>query len=181
VVSRWSGRDTFHAGAFVTERGAWVVIGDKGQGKSTLLAEMAMRGRVVLSDDLVVVDDGEILCGPRCIDLRIDAAAQLARGEDLGVVGARHRARLRLDPAPISVPLCGWVALGWGDDIRTTRMEVKERIPALLNSVALRMPPLSPSRFLEYATLPFIFLRRPRDWSVADESIAAIMEQVDSA
>jgi hypothetical protein len=181
VMSRWHGRDVFHAGAFVTERGAWAILGDKGQGKSTLLAQMALRGQIVLSDDLVAVHGGQVLCGPRCIDLRADAAIELAQGEDLGVVGARHRARLRLGTAPDAVPLRGWVALEWGDRVQVRRVDVKDRLPALLGSLALRMPPPSAPAFLRYAALPFLRMARPRDWSAADEAVDALVQAVATA
>jgi hypothetical protein len=181
AMSRWQGRDVFHAGAVVSDNGAWAILGDKGQGKSTLLAQMALQAHVVLSDDLVVLEGDQVLCGPRCIDLRADAAKALSQGDDLGVVGARHRARLRLGRAPAAVPLRGWVALEWGDRVQIERMDVKERLPALLGNLALRMPPPSAPAFLRYATLPFLRLRRPRDWSAADDTVATLMRALESA
>lgn len=181
VMSRWQQRDAFHAGAFVSERVAWAVLGDKGQGKSTLLAQMALEGHVVLSDDLVVLEGGAVLRGPRCIDLRADAANALSHGEDLGVVGARHRARLRLGNAPAAVPLAGWVMLEWGDRIQIDRVEVKDRLPALLGNLALKVPPPSASKFLRHAALPFLRLTRPREWSRAGETLGFLVEAVEAA
>lgn len=178
VMSRWHGRDAFHAGAFVTDRGAWVVLGDKGQGKSSLLALLALRGAEVLSDDLVVLDAGQVHRGPRCIDLRADAAEQLSCGEDLGVVGARHRARLRLDEAPDRVPLAGWVALEWGNDISVDRVTVEGRLPALLGNLALRLPPTSYLRMMGYAAMPFLRLTRPRQWSIANASLDVLSRAI---
>ncbi len=45
-----------HAGAIVGGRGAWLIGGASGQGKSTLVARLDAAGRRVLSDDLVPLD-----------------------------------------------------------------------------------------------------------------------------
>ncbi|TQN37946.1 hypothetical protein FHU33_4619 [Blastococcus colisei] len=179
VMSRWQGRDAFHAGAVVRDGGAWAVLGDKGQGKSSLLALLALRGAEVLSDDLVVLDDGKVHRGPRCIDLRADAAQRLSCGEDLGIVGARHRARLRLGEAPGVVPLKGWVVLGWGDQLSVEEVPVDQRLPALLGNLALRLPPPSFARVMSYLSKPFLRLTRPCDWNVADEALDVLWTFVD--
>src|SRR4029453_9610267 len=80
VYSRWLGRESFHAGAFQARGCPWIVAGEKAAGKSTLLASLALRGRHVLADDVVVLDGVEALAGPRSIDLRADSAAALGAG-----------------------------------------------------------------------------------------------------
>ena len=45
VFARWRGLETLHGGAFVDGRGgAWAVLGDRGAGKSSLLAALAVAG-----------------------------------------------------------------------------------------------------------------------------------------
>ena len=107
VAARWAGRDGFHAGAIVAGDGAWAVLAAKGGGKSSLLAWLAMHGHPVLADDLLVTDGGTALAGPRCVDLRGDAAERLGSGEPLGVVGQRERWRMALGPVPPRCPCAG--------------------------------------------------------------------------
>jgi len=45
------GRPVLHAGAVITDRGAAVFLGDKGQGKTTMLSAFMVRGHAVLTDD----------------------------------------------------------------------------------------------------------------------------------
>lgn len=168
TVSRWLRRDAFHAGAFVAGGGAWAVLGDKGGGKSTLLAWLAQRGVPLVTDDLLVVDAGMALAGPRCADLRDEAAAALSLGEDVGVLGARRRFRMRTAPVAPAVPLRGWILPTWGGELAALPVPASRRLPALLHHLALRVPPLYPARFLDYAALPFIELRRPRRWDLLD-------------
>jgi hypothetical protein len=71
------GREGFHGGAVLAGSVAWVVLGDKEAGKSSLLAQLALRGHVVVADDVVILDErGCALAGPRFIDLRGEAAAR---------------------------------------------------------------------------------------------------------
>ena len=44
VWAHWLGHEPFHAGAFVAGAGVWGVLGDKGAGKSSMLAALAHRG-----------------------------------------------------------------------------------------------------------------------------------------
>jgi hypothetical protein len=118
VFARWDGLETLHAGAFVIpgQAGAWVLMADSGGGKSTLLAALALSGAEVLVDDLVVVDDGECLAGPRCIDLRPEAARRLPLdGWATTPVRSTSRRRVELDPCRARWPILGFVELVWGD------------------------------------------------------------------
>jgi hypothetical protein len=63
VAARWAGYESFHAGAVVAGGGAWGILGDKESGKSSTLAYLALSGREVLMDDLVVVDGDDALAG----------------------------------------------------------------------------------------------------------------------
>jgi hypothetical protein len=118
VLARWEGLETLHAGAFVVpgQSGAWVLMADSGGGKSTFLAALALAGVEVLVDDLVVIDDGECLAGPRCIDLRPEAVQQLPLdGWATTPVRSTSRRRLELEPCRARWPILGFVELVWGE------------------------------------------------------------------
>lgn len=164
VVGHWLGREAFHAGAVVVAGGAWAVLGEGGAGKSSLLARLALDGAAVLADDLVVLDGSDAFAGPRALDLRADAAAELEAGVALGKVGTRERWRVRLDPVPVRVPLRGWVTLAWGDELALEPVRAPERLGALGRYRAVRLPPADPGALLRLAALPGRTLRRPRSW-----------------
>ena len=71
IFAWWHGLEALHAGAFTTPQGAWRCVGGQGeQGKSSMLARLALAGRPVLTDDLLIVNGKLALAGPRCLDLR---------------------------------------------------------------------------------------------------------------
>lgn len=166
IASRWLGRESFHAGAVVIGDGAWGVLGDKEAGKSSTLAWLALAGHPVLADDLVVLDGGSVLAGPRSIDLREPSALQLGVGEPLGRIGLRNRWRLQLPPAPTALPLRGWIVLTWGDGPPSLHaLEGAARLQAILPHRAVRLTPTDPGRLVALSALPCHELCRPRAWS----------------
>jgi hypothetical protein len=179
TISHWAGTDAFHAGAFVKDGGAWALLGDKGLGKSSTLAHLASRGVDVLTDDLLIVDDGKVLAGPNSIDLRAGAAAHLGIGEYLGVVGARERWRVVTAPSAPRTPLSGWIFLSWGDEVGLRPVSASRRLALLLANPALGLPRTQPKRLLELAALPGWELHRPQRWEVMNEVLAAL-DQLDN-
>jgi hypothetical protein len=179
VSAHWLGRETFHAGTFVVDGGAWAVVGHKGAGKSTLLAWLAERGVPVLGDDVLVIDAGDALAGPRSIDLRVGSALRLGVGEALGVVGARERWRVRLGPVPAAVPLRGWVHLGWGAATAVEPIRGAERLARLAGHRGVRLAPVGAGRtLLELGALPAYELRRPPEWGSADAAGERLLDAV---
>jgi hypothetical protein len=164
VINRWRGRESVHAGAIAVDGRALGVVGVRGAGKSSTLAWWALDGGEVLCDDLLVVDGRAAFVGPRSIDLREDAAAQLGAGEAIGVTGARERWRMRVGPATPGRRLAGWVFLAWGDRVDVRRLPPSERIPRIAAERGLRLPPVRPDALLELASLPTYELSRPRSW-----------------
>jgi len=166
VAARWAGREAFHAGAIAIGGAAYGLLGDKEAGKSTTLGWLALHGHDVLVDDLVVLDGGDVLAGPRCVDLRAEAAELLGAGEPLGIVGLRERFRLRLGSCAAAVPLRGWIVLEWaGDRDGETTLEPvlgSERLLALLPHRAVRLEPPAPADLVELSSRPVWRLRRPR-------------------
>jgi hypothetical protein len=177
VVARWLGHQSFHCGGALIEGGTWGILGDREQGKSTLLASLSSRGVGVMSDDLLVVRQERMAAaGPRCVDLRSDAAEALALGESIGVVGARERWRVKLEPVEPEAPLTGWVALGWGPDVAVRPVPPAERLPRLLSHATIVPEPVNPADLLDLAALPMLVLERPRGFDALPSACDALLE-----
>jgi hypothetical protein len=159
VIARWQGLQCFHAGAFVVDGRAWALLGDKGAGKSSLLAQLAAQGVPVLTDDVLVVRGTHGLAGPRCIDLRRASAAALGGGEPLGVVGTRERWRLPLGPVAPEVPLGGWIRLAWGEDA-IEPLPASEALAAIFASFTLRLEPVDPPALMDLLALPALLMQQ---------------------
>ena len=85
--ARLLGLEVLHAGAVLTERGAWLVLADKEGGKSTLLARLNAAGLPVVADDMAIIDAGRVYSGPRCLDLRPDMGRALGMGRSVRSAG----------------------------------------------------------------------------------------------
>ncbi|HEV2787053.1 MAG TPA: hypothetical protein VGV67_11725 [Solirubrobacteraceae bacterium] len=179
IASRWLGRESFHGGAVVIGDGAWAVLGDKEAGKSSMLAWLALAGHSVMADDLVVLDDGRALAGPRSIDLRAASARELGVGEPLGRIGLRERWRLRLGPVPVQVPLRGWIVLAWGDGEPSLHaLRGAARFEAILPHRAVRLLPADSSALIALSALPCYRLRRSHEWSSLAGATRLLVEQL---
>lgn len=170
VAARWLGRDSFHGGAFALAGDVWGLLADREGGKSTTLAWIAAQGLPVVCDDMLVLEGGRPFAGPRVLDLRAEAAERLSAGKYLGIVGARERWRLELGEVPPGGRFRGWIFLAWGDDVAVEPVPASQRLPRLTEHLGLRVPPLSPQRFLELAALPGWEFRRPHGWDRFEEA-----------
>jgi hypothetical protein len=179
VVARWEDRESFHAGAIAGARGAWGVIGVREAGKSSTLAYLAQQGADILCDDMLVVDAGAALPGPRSVDLREDAARRLGAGQAIGLTGARERWRITLGPVRDGLELRGWIFLAWGDALAARRLSGAERLQRLFTQLGLRLPPRRPERVMELAGLPAYELARPADWSSLPGAADRLRELAD--
>ena len=177
TIALWSGRPAIHGGAFLHEGGAWVLLGDKEQGKSSTLGWLATSGVPIVTDDLVVCDRGDVLAGPRCVDLRADPARHLNAGRDLGVVGTRERWRIDVPPCPPRSPLRGWIILEWGAEIAVERLSPIERMSYLAHHRAIAVP-WDPVALLDLAARPAFVWRRPKGWDTAEGSIARLLAEI---
>lgn len=165
AYARWHGWEAYHGGGVVMGSGVWGVTGDRGTGKSTLLAQVALAGGGVVSDDLLVVMDGRALAGPRCIDLRAEAAMHLGAGRPVQTEG-RERLRVHLGPVAATLPLVGWVLLGWSDTADRPALRRIGPTEALSRLGAQRMMHLHevrPEGLLDQLGLPVFELVRPRE------------------
>lgn len=177
LAAHWLGRESLHAGAVVVDGGAWAVLGDRGAGKSSLLALLALAGHGIVCDDALVLDEqGRALAAPRSIDLRPEAARRLGVGESLGVVGSRERYRLTIGAVPAAVPLRGFVVLAWDGRVAVRRVGAERRLREMAAHRAVRIAPADPGRLIELSSLPMVELTRPRAWGRAREAGARLVE-----
>jgi hypothetical protein len=179
ILARWRGHVTLHAGAFEAGGAAWALLGEREAGKSTALGMLAQLGCPVVADDLLVIDHGVVHAGPRCVDLRADAAERLGPTRDLGVFGPRRRFRLSGPPAPARLPLAGFFLLEWGDEplVQMERLPLRERAPLLHRlEYAGLLGPTDPLKVLDLAGLPAWRVRRPRDWESTADAVQAMAE-----
>lgn len=176
VFARWSGFETLHAGAFAdpARRRAWVVMAASGGGKSSLLAALAAAGYEVLTDDLVVADGGHCFAGPRCIDLKLDAARALGLVGQTRLVRSSQRRRLTLPPADGRWQLGGFLALEWGSATATHRLSPSAGFARLAEHRRVGGLGADHIELLRLAGLPMIVLRRPRRWEALDEAVAVL-------
>jgi hypothetical protein len=179
VINRWLDRDVFHAGAFCRNGGAWALLGAKEAGKSSLLGMLAAGGHGVVTDDVLVLEHGWAMAGPRCIDLRAGAAQRLGVGTDIGLVGRRHRWRMAAPPISAMLPLRGWILPVWGDAIKAHPLPARQRLGLLHANLAITRAPLAPLRMLELCRLPFLALHRPRRWESARDAMDTLLDAVD--
>ncbi|WP_337059259.1 hypothetical protein [Kineococcus sp. G2] len=166
TVAHWRGRLALHAAAVVAGGRAWALLGERGAGKSTALYSLVRAGLVPVTDDVLVLDGARVLPGPRCVDLRLPSAEHFGAGDDLGVVGRRRRWRVALEQdagdLPDDVELGGFVHLAWGQSTAVDTVPAQHRLPALLDALALRLPPADQVGLLRLLALPTVRLTRPR-------------------
>jgi hypothetical protein len=179
VFARWRGDLTLHAGAFHARSGAWAVLGVREAGKSTLLAALGERGMPIVADDLLVVQGSDVLAGPRCVDLRPDAAPHFPAARAISTGGRRPRFRLTTPTGPERAPLRGFVVPRWHDEPRVTlrALTTAERLRLLYGQEYIAL--LGATRhegIFDLLGLPAYELSRPRDWAATDETVARLLE-----
>jgi len=174
VFSWWAGGVSFHAGAFVLDGRAWALLGDRQGGKSTTLAWFHRMGIDVVADDLVVVDEGRALIGPRCIDIRPQTATFL--GDDVESVRGGDRYRLRLPPMVANPWLAGWVVAREGTSESIKPVPPRDRLGLLTANLSVRRPPVGPGQLLDLASLPMWQWNRPLQLTSLRTSAATLVD-----
>lgn len=178
IFAHWLGRSGFHAGAVIVDGGAWAVVGAKGSGKSTTLAWLAAAGYPVVTDDVLVIEAGMAFAGPRSVDLRPESARRLEGMPPLVLVRQGERHRLVLERVTAEVPFRGWVLLEEGEGIDAISVAPGERVRRVARHSVVRLAPRQPEAILELARLPMWRLRRPRRWSMLDETVNRLLDLV---
>lgn len=174
VVARWSRRTALHGATVVVDGRAWIVLGSPGSGKSTLAVALSTRDVEVMADDLSVITDGHVLAGPAVSDLRPEASSHLDLGVRSSEVG-RARFRVELPPAPRTRPVGGFLELGWGSRVATSRLRPADALRVLGENEALSLGPSYPTAFLELLQYPFFTLERPQSWAALDATIDLLL------
>jgi hypothetical protein len=178
VFARWDGRETLHAGAFVSGDGAWALLGDRGSGKSTTLAWLASQDIPVVADDIVVLEEGAALAGPRCIDMRDDAAAHLGIGIPASFPREGGRNRVDLPPIEARFPLRGFVYLQRGERTEVQRIEPAARLARLQPQRQVVRLHSDPLEQLDLAALPALLLTRRGGLDGLEEGGRALLDAV---
>jgi hypothetical protein len=175
IAARWLGRQTFHGGAFVHDGKAWAVFGDKEAGKSSVLGWLLGAGREIVSDDMLILDDGILFAGPRCVDLRAETAAVIG-GEDIGgPLQSRRRWRLRAGPAPPPLPLGGVIHLAWADDVAVEPLGAEQRLEELVRGSVMYPDGSESVAYLGLAGLPTFRFARPREIDGLEQANAQLL------
>lgn len=160
VMATWMGWDAFHAGAFAAGGRALAILGARTHGKSTLLAELALQGVAIVTDDVLVVEHGRAQAGPRCIDLRLPDARSTFPAAPLEPSRSGERGRLQLPVLAAEPVLAGWVALDWGERLELEELRPSQRLHRLARAHSRAGGPRD-AALLELARLPGWVLRRP--------------------
>ena len=178
VFARWRGAETLHAGAFVAAGGAWAVLGERGAGKSSLLAALAITGHQILADDMLVVGERHCFAGPRCIDLRPEAAAALGIARETSTVRATQRRRLSLPAVRGRVALHGFVYLEWADRLAVEAIPPAEHLGVLVGHRRIAALGANVDVLLSLAGLPALRLSRPRHGESLEASREDLLQAV---
>ena len=167
--------EAIHAAACAHGGGAWVLLGAHEQGKSTLLAMLSRLGCQPLTDDMVVIRDGVVCTGARCVDLRPPAARQLGVSAP-----ARFSTRNRIELPPVAAehPLRGFIHLTWAQPLALVALRPRDRLARLVAQLG-HVRRRDRARLLELTAVPHWELRRPPDWEGAERSAELVRELME--
>jgi len=177
AVTLERGGDCLHAGAVLTPDGVVAVLAPAGGGKTTTMAWLALRaGLPVFTDDHLNVRDGMAHAGPRCLDLRPDAAAHLdLAGRSRQVRGdGRHRFELTA-PTKLRAPVVRTVLLEWGSRLLARAVPPRERLGIVATHRTAQPVDGNLSVPLALAALPMMRLTRPQTFDGMPEVTRALL------
>lgn len=165
------GGDCLHAGAVLTPDGVVAVLAPSGGGKTSTMAWLALRaGLDVFTDDHLNVRDGVAHAGPRCLDLRPDAAAQLALEDHSRQVRGAERQRYELSTPPaLHAPVVRTVVLEWGPRVHATSVPPRERLGIIATHRTAQPVDGNLAVPLALAAVPMMRLQRPQRFDCMPE------------
>lgn len=172
--NRWSGRETFHAGAFTVGGRAYLLAGPPGAGKSGLLTALAAAGATVLTDAGAATDGHWVYSGPRTIDLSEPVPMHVV-GLPMQPARGGTRCRLALGPAPIRRRLAGVFFLRWGGPVRADGVPTAARPGRLAALRTLRTLSGDADVMAAVAGMPAWNLHRPPEWTSLDDAVALVL------
>lgn len=181
--NRWAGREVFHAGAFVTAGRAFMVLGPRTAGKSTLMAAIAASGAPVLADDLAVTDGEFVYAGPRSVDLRepIPVDAVSAGLPELRAARDGTRWRVPLPSIASRYPVGGWFFLRWSDSLAADPVPMPTLLGRLAAYRSLGQLASDSTNLLALASHPAWDLHRPRSWADLLETVDLVLQRAIDA
>ncbi|HVF31393.1 MAG TPA: hypothetical protein VM933_00035 [Acidimicrobiales bacterium] len=157
------GAVALRGGAFAWAGRAYAVLGPPLAGTTSVLAALADAGADVVGDDAVVLQDGQLLAGPRVLWARS---------------GDGRRAEVALRAVAPATPFEGWFRIEDQPALSVAPLPVPERV-ALLAAHCLGRNP-SPTAPIELAARPG--WRVGRSYADAPAAVAEVMlEAVDAA
>jgi hypothetical protein len=170
------GGDCLHAGAVLTDDGVVAVLAPSGGGKTSTMAWLALSARLdIFTDDHLNIRDGVAHAGPRCMDLRPDAARHLdlVRHADR-VRAGRHRYQLPV-PRRLSAPVVRTVILDWGPDVAVETVPPRERLGHIATHRTAQPVDGNLAVPLALAALPMTRLTRPQTFRCMPEVERALL------
>jgi hypothetical protein len=177
AVTLERGGDCLHAGAVLTPDGVVAVLAPAGGGKTSTMAWLALReGLHIFTDDHLTVRDGLAHAGPRCLDLRPDAAARLdltTRSRQVRGDG-RHRFELPTPPV-LQAPVIRTVVLEWGPDVQVTAIPPRERLGIIATHRTAQPVDGNLAVPLALAALPMMRLTRPQTFDCMPQVTRALL------
>lgn len=171
------GGDCLHAGAVSTPDGVVVVLAPSGGGKTSTMAWLALEaGLDVLTDDHLNLRNGVAYAGPRCMDLRPDAADALGLRQQSRLVRQSQRCRFELGaPRAREGRVIRTIVLAWGDEVRLTPVRPRDRLAVLATHRTAQMLPGDLAVPLALAGLPMQRLERPKTFDCMPEVERALL------
>jgi hypothetical protein len=172
-LGRWAGREAIHGGAFAARGGAVLLVGGKEAGKSTTLAWLSRAGVTVMSDDLAVLDGGDVLAGPPC-----DRSPATGGGGGGGAHRPGRRPTSRHTPAGSRRPaLAGVAVLEWGPRFEVERVPVDRRMGYLAPQRSFPSLDANGATLLELLSVPTVRFTRPAGLASLARVGRAMMEE----
>lgn len=164
AVALERGGDCLHAGAVLTPDGVIAVLAASGGGKTSTMAWLALReGLDIFTDDHLNIRDGVVHAGPRCLDLRPDAAVHLGLTDLSRQVRGDGRHRFQLStPHVLDAPVIRTVVLEWGSEVRATAVPPRERLGIIATHRTAQPVDGNLAVPLALAALPMTRLTRPQ-------------------
>lgn len=188
IFNRWSGREVFHAAGFVAGGAAWIVLGRRTAGKSTLTAALAAAGVPILADDIMITDGQIAYAGPRNVDLReaLPTGVLAHFGTEWSrqpMVRSRLGTRLRIALPSVEPrwPVGGWIFLNWGERTSVESVPISGLLGRLAAWRSESRLPSDPARLLAMASLPAFDLYRERNFDALPATVDLLLDTATNA
>ncbi len=184
---------SLHGSAVVVNNKAFIFIGEKGQGKSTMASQMVAAGAMLLTDDLTAIDIKDtgnfVRPGFPNIKLWPDSLVHLDEDPDRHprIIADMAKRNLSLSHKfyPHVTEISAIFLLNIGNDLSLQRLNFQESFLALTSNAPCRhftekVPtPITTNRFQQCAQLakstPIYSLTRPHDFSRIPETIDILL------